>query len=444
MKRIAIVLSTCALIACQQEQNNTVSISGTIRNPLSETASILSNDSPNVFTDSLDKNSAFEIEFELEDPAYMSFKHGNETTAMYVKPGDHIQISIDPNEFDETINYSGSNASSFLAKKYLLGETIDRKALFSLTEDEFLTQVTEPEKEMLSLLEIIVDEEFKADQEHSIWLQWATIKLNYKRYFQFLTKSTIELSSNYYDFMTKLDLNDASLLDDEESYQFLQNYVASQIMAEDENSMITNLQFISEKFESSEAKNKLSYTMLKKFIKNESLENIDFILAEFNNIHSDTIAHQELADLALEMTKFNPGQAAMDFSYPDVNGKQIALSDFIGSYVYVDVWATWCGPCKREIPHLADLEKDYHGKNIVFLSVSVDNDKDYETWLNMLEEKEMGGVQLFASGWSQITKDYKINSIPRFMLFDTEGNIMNVRASRPSDPATRELFDQIL
>jgi thiol-disulfide isomerase/thioredoxin len=444
MKRLAIILSACALIACQQEQNNTVNISGAINNPLSETASIIAGDRSNVYTDTLDSNSAFEIEFELESPSYMSFKHGNETTAMYVKPGDNIQISIDPNEFDETINYSGSNSSNFLAQKYLLEETTDRKALFSLIEVEFLKQVSEAEKGMEDLLELIVDEDFKADQEQSIWLQWANIKLNYKKYFQFLTKSTVELSPNYFDFMSHLDLNDPSLLENEESYQFLLTYASSQIDADDDNSITTSLQFISEKFESAATKDKLSYTMLKEYIKNESLENIDLILLKFNQVHSDTIIHQELSDLALEMTKFNSGQPAMDFSYPDKNGKEVSLSDFQGSYVYVDVWATWCGPCKREIPHLVELEKDYHGKNIVFLSVSVDEDKDYDAWANMLEEKEMGGVQLFASGWSKITKDYKINGIPRFMLFDTEGNIVNVRASRPSNPATRDLLDQLL
>jgi len=444
MKRMAIVLSAYALIACQQEQNKTVSISGSISNPLSETASILTDDRSSVYTDTLDSSSAFEIAFDLESPSYMSFKHGNETTAMYVKPGDKIQISIDPNEFDETINYIGSNGSNFLAQKYLLEETTDRKALFSLTEVEFLKQVSEAEKGMLDLLDFMVDEDFKADQEKSIWFQWASTKLSYKGYYEYLTESTIELSDTFFDFVGELDLNDTSLLDDEESYSFLQTYISTQVSSEDENLMLASLHFIASNFSNQATKDQLSYDMLKEFIKNESLENIDLILAEFNTIHSDTNMYQELADLAMEMSKFNADQPAMDFTYPDINGNEVSLSDFEGSYVYVDVWATWCGPCKREIPHLVQLEKDYHDKNIVFLSVSVDEDKDHEAWLNMLEEKEMGGVQLFASGWSKITKDYKINGIPRFMLFDTEGNIVNVRTSRPSNPETRDLFDQLL
>ena len=85
------------------------------------------------------------------------------------------------------------------------------------------------------------------------------------------------------------------------------------------------------------------------------------------------------------------------------SGEDVSLSSFKGSLVYVDVWATWCGPCKAEIPYLKTLEQDYHEQNIVFLSVSVDTNKDQ--WLKMVQEEALGGVQLWANGWSQITKD---------------------------------------
>ena len=93
-----------------------------------------------------------------------------------------------------------------------------------------------------------------------------------------------------------------------------------------------------------------------------------------------------------------PGEAAIDFSYPDRNGNEYALTDFKGKLVYVDVWATWCGPCVREIPHLLNLERDYHDKDIVFLSVSVDDNK--EAWEKMIDDYNMGGVQLIGDkGW---------------------------------------------
>jgi len=135
------------------------------------------------------------------------------------------------------------------------------------------------------------------------------------------------------------------------------------------------------------------------------------------------------------------GEAAIDFTYPDMDSNMVSLSDFIGSYVYVDIWATWCGPCKYEIPFLLQLEKDYHDANIIFMSVSVDIENAKQKWIDMINEKNMGGVQLFANGWSQICKDYAINSIPRFMLFDPDGNIISVDAARPSSEEIRETFD---
>ena len=66
--------------------------------------------------------------------------------------------------------------------------------------------------------------------------------------------------------------------------------------------------------------------------------------------------------------------------YENFKGGTTSLDDLKGKYVYVDVWATWCGPCKREIPFLKEVEKAYHGKNIEFVSISIDKAKDHEAW----------------------------------------------------------------
>lgn len=135
------------------------------------------------------------------------------------------------------------------------------------------------------------------------------------------------------------------------------------------------------------------------------------------------------------------GGMAADFTYPDVNGKEVSLSDFKGKVVLVDVWATWCGPCRGEIPHLKKLEQEMHGTDVVFIGVSVDEAKDKQKWLDFVKKEELAGVQLLASGWSKITKDYKINGIPRFMVFDRQGNIVSVDAPRPSNPELKAMLE---
>ncbi|MEQ3690899.1 MAG: TlpA disulfide reductase family protein, partial [Flavobacterium sp.] len=117
-----------------------------------------------------------------------------------------------------------------------------------------------------------------------------------------------------------------------------------------------------------------------------------------------------------------------------------------GKYVYIDVWATWCGPCRAEIPHLKKTEEAYHDKNIEFVSISIDRAKDHDKWKKFVEDKELGGIQLFADNdWnSQFVKDYQINGIPRFILVGPNGEIVNADAPRPSSPELVKTLDSLL
>ncbi|WP_316841268.1 TlpA disulfide reductase family protein [Pedobacter gandavensis] len=135
---------------------------------------------------------------------------------------------------------------------------------------------------------------------------------------------------------------------------------------------------------------------------------------------------------------------AMNFTYPDQNGKMVSLTDFKGKVVVVDVWATWCAPCKQQIPYLKKMEEKFKGQDVVFMSVSVDYEKDKQKWLDMLKDLNLHGIQLFASGWSKITKDYGIATLPRFMVFDKKGNVVSVDAPRPSDPKLTEMVENEL
>ncbi|MCB0462658.1 MAG: TlpA disulfide reductase family protein [Flavobacteriaceae bacterium] len=140
------------------------------------------------------------------------------------------------------------------------------------------------------------------------------------------------------------------------------------------------------------------------------------------------------------------GKPSPEFKdYINYVGGTSSLKDFKGSYVYIDVWATWCVPCIYEIPYLEKLEKDYHGKNIKFVSLSIDNAKDEAKWRKMIKDKNMSGVQILADNAydSQFIKDYFIYGIPRFILLDPKGNIVNYDAPRPSEEKLKTLFNSL-
>lgn len=308
-------------------QSTSATISGVVTNHIGDTIKFYAPDSTYITV--LDTATGFfAIEFEWDTASNVNFFHGVESTKMYLQPGDDIKLTIDTEQFDETISYEGSSESSYYAWQYLTQEN-SKYPNFSMSSDSE------------------VDSLFSA-------------------YFApFLNKAA--------------------------SFK------------------VTNLPF---------------YTSIVDGIED----------------HKEYVMSRRAALAALPQ----PGEAAIDFTYPDQDGDDVSLSDFLGSVVYIDVWATWCGPCRAEMPFLHELEAEYSDKNVTFIGVSVDEEKNRQAWLDMIVDKDMKGVQLFADGWSQITKDYAINGIPRFMLFDTEGNVASLDASRPSSDDIRPALDALL
>lgn len=190
-------------------------------------------------------------------------------------------------------------------------------------------------------------------------------------------------------------------------------------------------------------------------------EEYNTLISSYKNIDSAllTMANQQTKQLInyfesnySNNTVLGKGNTAPKFTdYIDYNGGKKSLDSFKGKFVYIDVWATWCGPCIAEIPSLKRLEKEYHTKNIEFISISIDearrNGNSWEAaenkWRSFVADRNLTGVQLWAEKDVSLQRDYKINGIPRFILIDPAGNIVAANAPRPSDPSLKELFTSL-
>lgn len=121
------------------------------------------------------------------------------------------------------------------------------------------------------------------------------------------------------------------------------------------------------------------------------------------------------------------GSDAFNFAFENEKGEIVKLSDFKGKFVLIDIWATWCGPCKAQIPHLLEMEKKMKGENIQFVSISADKQKDKELWLKYIKDNNMHGCTLIADKdfKSDMMKFYSVNAIPRFILIDPQGKLIS-------------------
>ena len=126
------------------------------------------------------------------------------------------------------------------------------------------------------------------------------------------------------------------------------------------------------------------------------------------------------------------GKSSYNFSLPDTAGKIVSMKDFKGKVVLIDVWATWCGPCKAQFPFLREIEEEYAAnKDLVFVGVSLDKVEVKQKWQEMIRKEKLGGIQLLDDVGNAFANKYGIRAIPRFMLIDRQGRWIEIRCPRP-------------
>jgi thiol-disulfide isomerase/thioredoxin len=243
--------------------------------------------------------------------------------------------------------------------------------------------------------------------------------------------------------LSKAPLDDIDAFDNISEYRmFLSDYIAGTLQEDD-----TKFDYLSKKIKS------IKYSRIKDFI---ALALSNFIAPRNTNfdkinnlaisIATDENIKREIKENYQIFSLLKPGSPSPDFSYTDINGKNVSLSDLRGNYVYIDVWATWCGPCKGQIPYLKKLVKKFKDKPIKFVSISVDRKKNYIAWKDFVKNHDMTWYQLFAdNSWdSDFIKKYHIESIPHFILLDKQGKIIESDALRPSNATLENELNNLL
>jgi peroxiredoxin len=120
------------------------------------------------------------------------------------------------------------------------------------------------------------------------------------------------------------------------------------------------------------------------------------------------------------------GAVAPDFTQNDPDGKAVSLSDFRGKYLLVDFWASWCGPCRKENPHVVTAYSQYKDKNFEILGISLDNPGSKQNWLDAIQKDGLVWPQVSdLKGWQNaVALQYNVQSIPHNILLNPQGVII--------------------
>lgn len=355
-----------------------------------------------------------------------------------------IQISFENKKFGErvAITGTGSQVNIYLNNGRLKAAEIDDMALgekaFFLKMDSILN-VNLQELDHAGLSEEI-------NEMEKIRLKYFTCATlpSYPYFHMRIAKdSTYEASLEYWSKLQELIVMDASLLRYDEFRSFLVEAVSR--VARKQYPESKSLDAVVRYVESEVKEPSIAEFLINKnvyaYVERYGLDSADAYCAVFDRYVKSPLLVKNFETLCNRWRKLSVGALSPNFNCTDLSGKKVSLSDFKGKYVYIDIWATWCGPCQREIPHLQKLEEKYHGKDIYFVSISCDNNK--KAWENRVRAG-LKGIQLHFVNGDTFMNDYMIKGIPRFILLDKEGKIISVDMSRPSDPKTIAKLDELL
>lgn len=402
---------------------------------------------PEKFSGDFGPDGTFKMDIRMDDPGIFIFTSGRLSIPVYVKPGSNIDIKARTQK-PHNIEFAGDNIPE---NQYLQIHSEFKKDLpdnnygLFYTQDEFnfIKSVEERTQELVrhsqdyQKVNGVFDSDFSDLLSRDIIFESAIIKMNYPEYYAFFKPdSTLILSETYDSFLQNIDTDDADQLLVPHYHAFLPIYLdfitrldtSLQISSHN----IKKYEKIDQLFTENKVKSKL-YLQLAEEMISSSVDEFHIIYDDFikKNIKPELKVKQLLQgfDNKKHLIK---GQKAPDDIFQTMDAGEISFQDFKGKVLYIDVWATWCGPCIREIPYLEKKQEQFKNKDVVFISISVDEERG--PWEYMVKDKNLRGQQWYApASWqSALAQNYRITGIPRFIIIDREGNIFNAYAPRPS------------
>ena len=422
----------------------------------------------------IDEKGCVAVELPLAEARMVSV--GPEEVRLFLEPGDQLHIEADVLDLPRSLRFSGKGAGNnqFLAAlraRFPDNLRIDYK---DLEADAFRRIVDQRRSE----LERFLDEGcsqyrltpgFIAYYRAEITYEWANFVVSYPTDYMIANGNRNEgLPADYYDILDPVELVDEAAIgtthyriylernfwrmeEEAETRAFREQISEEQRRAFIQPHTITYLPDFIVRLEENQRRGDLiqphniSYHLAKRllhgrvlffFLAGEIIEDLqegrfdqgEQRLAEFLQDNPYPEYTEAVEEVARETARLKPGELAPEFTLDDLQGQSVSLSDFIGQTVFLDFWASWCGPCIEAVPHLEEIEQRTRDQKVVFLNLSLD---PADEWHRAVDEHGVTGVHVHApGGWqAEVAQLYLVRSIPSYFLVGPDGRM----AGRPDN-----------
>lgn len=422
------------------------------------------------------------FEIILQKPMFVNIQIGEKYSEIYLAPGYDLQINEAGQEYKIPLTFSGkgANVNNYISWVNSAVEGIKwakGKGLNELTYEEFLnrfdslkTTINRFHNSYIDSVALPNDLSVKLQYKNSIkFFEVAqefkfyklNDRLNKKWEAQNNGKDYLEAKvSNEFENLAKEVPFDSTLLEDGyNDYQTLLNYywhshinlrVSEQLLVSKAQASLMPLMAnaLIKKGDYPEAIREflIAFDLQYRFRENGITPETDSVFNSFRETYHHSVYLAALNKDYDAWLAIAPGKPAPKLEGYTLDGTKVSIKDLRGKVVYMDVWATWCGPCVAEIPASKKLQQEFAGDDrIQFLNVSVDSRKP--DWQNFLaNDKAWKGlhINIEADKIDSLYLRYKLLGVPTYILIDPLGNIVNMKAPRPSDAQTMTEIRKLL
>ena len=398
----------------------------------------------------LDEKGCLAVELPLTEAKVVSVGPQREVK-LFLEPGDQLHIDADMLALPQSLRFSGQGAANnqFLAALRARFSDYLRIDYKDLAVDAHRKMIDQRRLEMTRFLDegcaqggltpAFVDY-YRAE----ITYEWAKLVVSYPTNYMFANGKRDEgipaVPAGYYDVLDQVELVDEAAIGTTHYRRFLErNFQRHFFRLWEERWNQSNIEqmpaeepkaFAETYSNYNQAKQTLHGKVLYFFLAGEIIDDFqqgrfdqgEQRLAEFLQDNPYPEYTEAVEEVMRETAQLKPGQPAPDFTLDDLQGQSVSLSDFKGQAVFLDFWASWCGPCIWAVPFLEKIKQQTRDQKVVFLNISLD---PADEWHPAVAEHGLTGVHVHApGGWqAAVAQLYQVRGIPSYFLVGPDGRM---------------------
>ncbi len=409
-----------------------------------------------------DGSGTFDVSFMVVEPVMATLTTARGSLPVFLEPAKALSIHGDARQLPRLSFYGpGGAENSFLAayREELL-ETMSRpminEKVKALDPDAFMEYAENLAAKKLGLMEA-----FQHQRRLSpAFVDFFQTQVQYEKYQQLLDypslhrrlnqmEEEVELPDDYYDFLEQAIETEGEGLNNLDQISFLLNYLTykrnqTQVSYPEGSSVHVANYYLAGEYLTGSAQDYMQALAISREMNSGDLEQAAELFDRYMGENREEEYQQRLRVEYEKLQRLWKGNPAPDFTMTDMEGNTVSMGDYLGKVVYLKFWASWCGPCMREVPPATELkERMSEEEDLVFFYVSIDTDQ--QAWEDQVARHGITGIHTRTPGRERgVPAAYHVRWIPTYYVIGRDGNIYDHRPPKPSDERVDEVLKAAL